>query len=339
MPVRDMKLLIENRVNGIKAYHEKVGITRAQLDVSGGVDSAVMLGLLAKAVGPENITAVYSSIDSSKNSEQRAIEVAETFGVPLINLNLSDIFDLIVNRSIQGAFAAGLDDSKEVIASRIADDPTVNGSLRSCIRAPIGRYLNRLMGNGIRHGTGNECEDRWLRFYQKGGDGEVDTNPIAMLSKGEVFQLAIGLGVPQSVVSALPSPDLQGVGEAGHNDEDELKALTGVDWTYSKVNPDTGEYTSVGTIERMSRALDQGAFESLLFRDGCTVENSVNMDWVGFETFFPELSTEELLKMLISCKKLESRTRHKYNPSIPCIGFGREDLLEIGAVTNELPKL
>ena len=81
-----------------------------------------------------------------------------------------------------------------------------------------GRILTA--GGGIRHGTGNECEDRFLRFYQKGGDGEVDTNPIAMLSKGEVFQLARGLGVPQRVLQALPSPDLWGVGEqhigAGH---------------------------------------------------------------------------------------------------------------------------
>ena len=43
-----------------------------------------------------------------------------------------------------------------------------------------------MTGNGLRHGTGNECEDRWLRFYQKGGDGEVDSNPIAMLSKGGI---------------------------------------------------------------------------------------------------------------------------------------------------------
>ena len=85
--------------------------------------------------------------------------------------------------------AAGYDGAE--LDTRVAKDPTILGSIRSCIRAPIGRGFNRMTGGGIRHGTGNECEDRFLRFYQKGGDGEVDTNPIAMLSKGEVYQVAL----------------------------------------------------------------------------------------------------------------------------------------------------
>jgi len=339
MPVLNVDKLIENRVMAIKRYHETAGIKRAQLDVSGGVDSAVMLGLLAKAVGPENITAVYSSINSSKNSRQRAQETADAFGVNLIDLDLTDIFNRVVCEMRRGLTKAGYNDAEvERLCFSDSGDPTVLGSIRSCIRAPIGRGLNRMVGGGIRHGTGNECEDRWLRFYQKGGDGEVDTNPIAMLSKGEVFQLAVGLGVPMSVLTATPSPDLQGVGEAGHNDEDELKALTGVAWTYSKVNPETGEYISVGTIEKMSRMLDEGSFESLLFRDGHSVENSVNMGWVGLEMFFPESSSEELLGFLNSCKHLEMITRHKMNPNCPSLGE-RKNLILQSILTNKLPTL
>ena len=235
MPVLNVEKLIANRVSAIKNHHELVGIPRAQLDVSGGVDSAVMLGLLAKAVGPDNITAVYSNINSSDDSAKRAQETADAFGVSLITIDLNEVFTELTAEMWESMKQAGY--MIPEMFDRMEADPTIMGSIRSCIRAPIGRGFNRLAGGGIRHGTGNECEDRWLRFYQKGGDGEVDTNPIAMLSKGEVFQLAVGLGVPKSVLTATPSPDLQGVGEAGHNDEDELKALTGVDWTYSRVKP------------------------------------------------------------------------------------------------------
>ena len=334
MPVLNVDMLIENRVNAINSYHKETGIQRAQLDVSGGVDSAVMLGLLAKAVGPENITAVYSNINSSEDSAKRAQETADVFDVKLVSLDLNYNFDELYLTCLdqmlrsQGTYLKK--DIKSDIEKRMATDPTILGSFRSCIRAPIGRFMNRLAGNGIRHGTGNECEDRWLRFYQKGGDGEVDTNPISMLSKGEVFQLAVGLGVPMSVLSATPSPDLQGVGEAGHNDEDELKALTGVDWTYSKVNPNTGEYTSVGTIERMSRHLDEFEQTEIQWASGRDWEQAVKEN-------FSDMKEGEFKLYFDSYKSIEASTRHKMNPNIPCLGFGREDLLEIGAITNELP--
>src|SRR5690606_15604020 len=156
-----------------------------------------------------------------------------------------------ITRMKASLLAAGHDAA--TLDARIVKDPTILGSIRSCLRAPVGRGFNRMTGSGIRHGTGNECEDRWLRFYQKGGDGEVDTNPIAMLAKGEVYQLGRALEVPRSIIDALPSPDLHGVGDT-HNDEDEIRAMSGVDWTYSRIDWDTGAYVRVGTIELLSRS-------------------------------------------------------------------------------------
>ncbi|MFT7671087.1 MAG: NH3-dependent NAD+ synthetase, partial [Planctomycetota bacterium] len=260
MPVIDGPALIENRVDAIRAMHTKIGNMHAQLDVSGGIDSAVLLGLLARAVGPLNITAVYSSIHSGLVFRDRARLCAKALDVSLIELDLSDLFDNLVDQMQATLGAAGFD--MKQVNHRIATDRTVIGSLRSCLRAPVGRGYNRMTGGGIRHGTGNECEDRFIRFYQKGGDGEVDTNPIAMLGKGEVYQLAHALGVPSQVIEAVPSPDLHAIGDA-HNDEDELRELSGVDWTYSRIDSTTGKYIKVGTIERMSRFLDSGSEEQL----------------------------------------------------------------------------
>ncbi len=334
MPVLNGPLLIEHRVQAIRALHDQIGNQRAQLDLSGGIDSAVLLGLLAKAVGPEQVTAVYSSIHSGDEFRQRANLCARAFGVSLVELDLTEIFDRLTADMLAALGAAGAD--RAAAEQRIEADRTVLGSLRSCLRAPVGRGFNRLTGGGIRHGTGNECEDRFIRFYQKGGDGEVDTNPIAMLAKGEVFQLARELGVPRELIDAMPSPDLHGIGEE-HNDEDELRELTGVQWTYSRIDSETGDYLRVGSIERMSRFLDSGAEEQLFGAGELDTEQLLTMINAARE-FFPMHTAEEVGELLQSCRKQERTTRHKANPNIPTLGT-RDELLVAKILTDQLPPM
>jgi NAD+ synthetase len=351
MPVLDCQRLIEDRVASLQRYHESSNLARAELDVSGGIDSAVLLMLLARALGPENVTAVYSSIDSSEGSRLRARAVAAATGVKLIALDLSRVVQDTVIEIARAVEEAGLDLNQ--ISSRETADKTIAGSFRSCFRAPVGRYLNRLTGGGIRHGTGNEDEDRWLRFYQKGGDGEVDTNPLAMLSKGEVYQLAVALGVPREIIVALPSPDLWGCGDQ-HNDEDELLKLSGVDWTYSRVDPDSGQYVKVGTIERLSRFLDHEFFA--WFDGHCRINGgwlfakdsghedsgdwSFNLDALVEQArpFFPGESGAFVRRRLESARKWERSTRHKLNPNCPQLGSRRE-LLDALILTDALPEV
>ena len=351
MPVLNPKALLENRVTAIQDFHSSVGTKKAELDVSGGIDSAVELGLVCMALGARNVTAVYSDINSSDESRARAEEVAAIFDVQLIVLELTEWYDDLVKMMIDAyvkshtpqapsgpeAWASWESDFHEFhhkLRERIRKDPTILGSIRSCIRAPIGRGFNRIAGGGIRHGTGNECEDRWLRFYQKGGDGEVDCNPLAMLSKGEVYQLAVALGIPSSIIAAKPSPDLWGKGEEAHNDEDELLTWAGAPFTYSRVDPLTGEYTKVGTIERVSRYADDwpGIFDP----DVNSMEALVN----GSHEH-PALAPlpHDLRKLLLtSARRVERMTRHKWNPNCPSLGT-REDLVDSGILTNTLPDL
>lgn len=336
MPVLDPQALIEERVGAIRRFHAHTRSERAELDLSGGVDSATLLGLLARALGPDKITTVYSGIHSSTGSRDRAREVAAAFHVPLVEIDLTSIFDQLIASMTEALTRAGYDAAE--IEARTRRDPTILGSIRSCIRAPIGRGFNRLTGGGIRHGTGNECEDRWLRFFQKGGDGEVDTNPIAMLSKGETYQLAKALGVPRSIIDALPSPDLHGVGEA-HNDEDELRVMSGgVDWNYSRIDGETGHYTRVGTIEILSRFAD---LHPELFQDKPLAEQELEALARAAEPLFGRNHGRNhavVLTFLESARALEKMTRHKANPNCPALG-DRSALVARGILTNELPAL
>lgn len=330
MPVLDVQALIDDRVRAIVGYHEATGIERAELDVSGGVDSAVMLQLLCRALGPERVTAVYIDIHSADEFAHRAREAAAAAGASLIEFDASGLFDEMHEQMLTALERAGFDLAD--VRERMLQDRSVNGSIRSCLRAPIGRGFNRLSGGGVRHGTGNECEDRFIRFFQKGGDGEVDTNPIAMLSKGEVFQLARALDVPRSILQAIPSPDLHAIGEA-HTDEDELREATGVHWTYSKVDWESGAYTYVGTIERMARFLDEAPS---LFAEQAPAWEPL-ADQAAVRCFPAELfERQALLDYLASARKLEAGTRHKWNPNCPTLGR-RAELLEAGLLTDELP--
>jgi len=328
MPVLDVEKLIEERVAAIKAYHAGAGLPRAQLDVSGGVDSAVMLGLLAKALGPENVCAVYSNIMSSGASMKQAFEVAKAFNVKLLTVDLIDIYREIQRLSFAAISRADLGEKHVDIAVDRTNDPTVDGSLRSTLRAPVGRYFNRLMG-GIRHGTGNECEDRWIRFYNKGGDGEVDTNPLGFLSKGEVFQLAVGLGVPRSIVEAKPAPDLWANGE-GHTDEDELSSYIGfqlpegMSW-YSYVDYDSGQYKNVGLIERVNRFMDEeGVWPDDLEHVTISGSTLACFTLAHFKPLFAAVA------------RIDAATRHKENPTIPMFS-SRDALLDAKILTNDLP--
>ena len=339
MSVRDMNALISNRVQAIADYHKSTGVSRAEVDVSGGIDSAVVLMLVARAIGPDNVTAVFQGINSSEDARNRAREVCETAGVRFVDFDGTELFNTFVQKMTAALVEAGFSEAE--IADRVQKDPTIMGSIRSTLRAPWGRGANRLTGGGIRHGTGNEDEDRFLRFYQKGGDGEVDTNPIAMLSKGEVFQIARALGVPRSILTARPSPDLWGVGEV-HNDEDEIGNylnLKGCGFPfYSYVNPDTGEYLNMGLIERLARFVDNYDVGNFMFRpvdDGVipNVNLTAIVESAATTEYFSDVPKDVIRTLVVNAERVEFLTRHKMNPNCPSLG-NRYDLVGAGILSD-----
>lgn len=341
MPVLDPSALLDDRVEALRAYHRTTGIERAELDVSGGIDSAVMAGLLAVALGTERVTFVYSAIHSGGATRARAQALLDALGGTLIVHDLTGVYDAMVADMLANLEAAGVD--MEAVRARMAEDGRVLGSIRSCMRAPLGRGYLRLMGPGIRHGTGNECEDRWLRFYQKGGDGEVDTNPIAMLSKGEVFQLALALGerldareAYRSIVTAAPTPELWGA-DHPHTDEDEIAGYLGLEGHgetfYGYVDPDTGAYARVGLIERVARFADTpagaGLFEAEVDEEALAVSASQAPAFAG-------LDAQLVPSLLQAARRAERSSRHKANPNCPTLGE-RGALLAAGILTDALP--
>lgn len=299
MAVKNFELLIGMVVDAMRRQAAEARTSKAEVDISGGVDSAVVAALACRAFGGENVVGVYSGIDSSEESRRRARMVAEKFGFRLVDLDLTGVYREIV-------MAVSIAFGKLGIPFPDPNDPhnrTVFGGLRSCLRAPVGRFVNRAFGGGIREGTGNRDEDELIRFFQKGGDGEVDSNWIEGLFKGEVWELAAHLGVPQEIVDAAPTPDLWA--GAKHTDEAELKDLTGVALTYTRPG------WPMGTIEWASRENEV---------NGCIMSD---LDPSRFRY------TKDETAIILALRKLERISCHKacMPPLVP-----REDLVRAGAV-------
>jgi len=280
--ITNHKKLIRLVVKAMREQAVVAGTDKAEVDISGGVDSAVVAALACKAFGPDNVIGVYSCIHSSVESKKFARLVSETFKFRLVELDLTGEFNSIICKVHREFDRLGIPTKSR------GHHPTIEGGFKSCLRAPVGRFVNRVFGGGIRQGTGNRDEDELIRFYQKGGDGEVDCNWIAGLFKSEVWSLAKYLGVPQEVIDAEPTPDLWAGDD--HKDEEELKDLTGVPLTYTR--PDE----PMGTIEWVIRENDKhGIIDGLL-----EFEPVHNLDYTAKER-----------KVIAAVREMEKATRHK----------------------------
>ena len=105
-------------------------------------------------------------------------------------------------------------------SDRFASDQTALALSHANIRPRVRMtYIYQLaqMSNRIVCGTGNLAE-RTVGYFTKWGDGACDINPIAMLTKQEVYALARFLEIPDSIIRKKPSAGLW----EGQTDEEEL---------------------------------------------------------------------------------------------------------------------
>jgi len=204
---------IDKKTDMLIEYMSKCGLKACVISVSGGIDSAVVLGLCLKAQKKQNspikrVLAIAQPIKSTEAIWKRALECREHMGAEVVVVDQSAIHTQLVDIVQE--------------ATQIKGNSFSDGQLRSYMRTPVGFYVAQLLsqqGNpAIVMGTGNFDEDGYLAYFCKAGDGVVDVQLIADLHKSEVFQVADHLNVPESIRKAPPSADLW----EGQTDEEEL---------------------------------------------------------------------------------------------------------------------
>ncbi|MBZ0270314.1 NAD+ synthase [bacterium] len=176
------------------------GFERAVLGLSGGIDSAVVCFLAARALGPDNVTAVMMPAHTSNPASLAdAQAVVEATGVRSRTVPIGDMAE------------AYLSTVPDATAQR-------RGNVFARCRMIVLYDLSAEVG-GLVLGTSNKTE-LLLGYGTIHGDLASAINPLGDLYKTQVRALATHLGVPAAIVTKPPSADLW----EGQSDEQELGA-------------------------------------------------------------------------------------------------------------------
>lgn len=211
------------------------------LGLSGGIDSSVCVALAARAVGKDNVLALFMpETDSDPESLHLGRMVAETFGVK------SEVEDIGPTLQAMGCYTRRDAFIRELVpeytpawASKIVITNALEGDGYNIsylvVQDPEGKqtrlrmspsvYLGIVAATNMKQRTRKQIEyfhaDRLnyavigtpnrleydQGFFVKNGDGAADVKPIAHLYKTQVYQLAAYLGVPDEICRRPPTTD------------------------------------------------------------------------------------------------------------------------------------
>ncbi|MFF2532318.1 NAD(+) synthase [Brevibacillus sp. NPDC058079] len=201
---------IDAKIEKLTQYMRHYSLTACVIAISGGIDSAVTYAIASKAKQVKDspikkivpiFLPVYKSEGATNQEEARkkAEELIEEFGgESLTEIDISPIHRLL----------------KETVDERMGvhGQAWAAGQLVSYLRTPTYYYVTSLLSEqGFRPivcGTTNRDEGAYLGYFGKASDGMVDIQMISDLHKSETYQVAKYLGVPQSIIKAIPTGDM-----------------------------------------------------------------------------------------------------------------------------------
>lgn len=186
-------------VRGIRDYAGRIGVRRAVLGLSGGIDSAVVAVLAAQALGPENVLGVaMPGPYSSEGSVRDAVALAEALGTELRTVPITGIHD---------ALLAALAPS---FAGRPADvaEENLQARARGTVLMGIANKDARLL---LTTGNKSELAVGYCTLY---GDMDGALAVIGDVYKTEVYALARHLNaarelIPEATLTKPPSAELR----------------------------------------------------------------------------------------------------------------------------------
>ena len=191
----------------LRDYCEHSGQNGFIVGISGGVDSAVTSTLCA-LTGNKVILLnmpIRQNVEEYTRASNHINDLKTRFSNVLsYQIDLTDTFS-----SFEKKMPFSLEDNHLSMANARA-------RLRMTTLYAVGQANGCLVA-----GTGNKIEDFGIGFFTKYGDGGVDLNPIADLTKTDVWTVAREIGVIQEIIDAKPT---DGLWADGRSDEDQIGA-------------------------------------------------------------------------------------------------------------------
>lgn len=196
--MKNYKVITQELIKFLKDYLQTSGAKGFVLGLSGGLDSAVV-AYLCHLVAPGKLELVMMPTkNSSKQHFDDAIMLSKKLSIEPKVIYIDDIL------------------SSFICATKDNPNPLRLGNLaarvRMCLLYDISAKLEYLVV-----GTSNKSE-LMLGYGTIYGDMACALNPIGNLLKTEVRELALELGVSQSIISKPPSADLW----MGQSDEGDI---------------------------------------------------------------------------------------------------------------------
>jgi len=206
---RDIAEWLKERVTASGSRGIVVGL-------SGGIDSAVVVGLAAIAM-PGHVVGVMLPCHSDPQDAIDAKIAADHFKVPAITIDLAPAYDTLLTDLRKAVTALPREQQPVSTADQVdirmrVPIANVKPRLRMTSLYFVANTLNYLVA-----GTGNRSE-LTIGYFTKYGDGGVDLLPIGRLLKSEVRTIARELNIPAPIIDKPPSAGLW----QGQTDESEM---------------------------------------------------------------------------------------------------------------------
>ena len=214
-----MQATIDRLVHFLRESVDDARAKGAVVGVSGGLDSAVVLGLCKMAL-PGSTLALILPCHSDPVDKELALRVIAKFDVPHREVVLDRAYDEMMR--VLGESPSRLAMSNVKVRLRM-----------------VSLYYFANAYNYLVIGTGNKAE-LTMGYFTKYGDGGTDIIPLGNLAKCQVREIARLLGVPQEISERAPTAGLW----PGQTDEGEM----GI--TYSEID----RYILTGEASPRTRA-------------------------------------------------------------------------------------
>lgn len=242
-------------IGGIKSYFSKCKVERAIVGLSGGIDSAVVACLAAKALGKENVHGfMMPSEFSTLSSIQDAVDLAENLGIEYNVVSVAEIYTRFM-KELEPVFGP---DNEWSVA-----EENLQARIRATLLMAYSNKFNALLLN-----TSNKSElcTGYGTLY---GDLAGAMMVIADLYKGDVYELAHYINgedpiIPQSTMTKAPSAELH----AGQKDTDSLPDYSVMDPLLYAMNEEgktpeqlIAEGADKAVIERIASLTKRASFK------------------------------------------------------------------------------